>query len=49
MKKVKFNLAMAGYTYNKFSVDRTLDDLERLDIHYLCVSVSVFASEPTTR
>ncbi len=37
MKKAKFNLAMAGYTYNKFSVDQTLDDLERLDIHYLCV------------
>lgn len=37
MKSVKFNLAMAGYTYNKFSVDQTLDALEKLDVHYLCV------------
>ena len=38
MKTVKFNLAMAGYTYNKFSIDQTLDALERLDVHYLCVT-----------
>jgi sugar phosphate isomerase/epimerase len=37
MKAIKFNLAMAGYTYNKFSVDQTLDALEKLDVHYLCV------------
>ena len=37
MKPIKFHLAMAGYTYNKFSIDQTLDDLERFDVHYLCV------------
>ena len=37
MKAIKFNLAMAGYTYNKFTVDQTLDALEKLDVHYLCV------------
>jgi sugar phosphate isomerase/epimerase len=37
MKAIKFNLAMAGFTYNKFSVDKTLEALEKLDIHYLCV------------
>jgi sugar phosphate isomerase/epimerase len=28
---------MAGYTYNKFKLDQTLDDLEKYDVHYLCV------------
>ena len=28
---------MAGYTYNKFTLDQTLDALEKLDVHYLCV------------
>ena len=37
MKAVKFHLAMAGYTYNKFTIDQTLADLERFDVHYLCV------------
>ena len=37
MKPIKFNLAMAGYTYKQFSVDQTLQALERLDVHYLCV------------
>lgn len=37
MKAIKFNLAMAGYTYNKFTLDQTLKDLERFDVHYLCV------------
>ena len=37
MKAIKFKLAMAGYTYNKFTVDQTLDALEKLDVHYLCV------------
>ena len=37
MKTIRFHLAMAGYTYNKFSIDQTLDDLERFDVHYLCV------------
>ena len=37
MKAIKFKLAMAGYTYNKFTVDQTLHALEKLDVHYLCV------------
>ena len=37
MKAIKFKLAMAGYTYNKFTVDQNLDALEKLDVHYLCV------------
>ena len=35
--KVPFKLGMAGYTYNKFSIDETLAFLERLDVHYLCI------------
>lgn len=31
-----FKLGMAGYTYNKFSLDETLADLERFDVHGLC-------------
>lgn len=34
---VKFHIAMAGYTYNRFSLDETLADLEKYDVHYLCV------------
>ena len=37
MKSIKYHLAMAGYTYNKFTIDQTLADLERFDVHYLCV------------
>ena len=33
----RFNIAMAGYTYNKFNLDQTLADLEKFDVHYLCV------------
>ena len=36
-KKVPFKLGVAGYTYNKFSIDETLAFLERLDVHYLCI------------
>ena len=36
-KKVPFKLGIAGYTYNKFSIDETLAFLERLDVHYLCI------------
>ena len=35
--KAKFKLAMAGYTYCRFNVDKTLADLEKYDVHYLCV------------
>ena len=36
-KKVPFKLGIAGYTYNKFSIDETLAFLEKLDVHYLCI------------
>ena len=36
-KKVPFKLGVAGYTYNKFSIDETLVFLEKLDVHYLCI------------
>ena len=32
-----FKLGVAGYTYNKFSIDETLAFLEKLDVHYLCI------------
>jgi len=35
--KVRFHLGMAGYTYNKFTLDQTLEALEKFDVHYLCV------------
>lgn len=36
-RKVCFRLGMAGYTYNKFSIDQTLEALERFGVHHLCV------------
>ena len=35
--KPRYHVAMAGYTYNKFTIDQTLADLEKYDVHYLCV------------
>ena len=35
--KVPFKLGVAGFTYNKFSIDETLVFLEKLDVHYLCI------------
>ena len=35
--KVRYHVAMAGYAYNKVKLDQTLDDLEKYDVHYLCV------------
>ena len=35
--KVPFKFGIAGYTYNKYSIDETLAFLERLDMHYLCI------------
>lgn len=32
-----FHLGMAGYTFVNFDLDTTLDILQRLDIHYLCI------------
>ena len=28
---------MAGWTFNKFDIDKTLETMERCDVHYLCI------------
>ncbi len=33
----KFRLGMAGYTFNKFDIDKTLEVMQRVDVHYLCI------------
>ncbi len=33
----KFNLSVAGYTFAKFDIDETLEVLQQLDLHYLCI------------
>ncbi len=35
--KVPFKLGMAGYTYHKMTLDKTLEALQKLDVHYLCI------------
>lgn len=32
-----FHLGMAGYTFVKFDIDRTLAFMKRIDVHYLCI------------
>ena len=32
-----FNLGMAGYTFHKFDLDKTLETLKSTDVHYLCI------------
>lgn len=32
-----FKLGMAGYTFVKFDIDKTLEILKRTDVHYLCI------------
>ena len=32
-----FKLGMAGYTFVNFDIDKTLDIMQRLDVHYLCI------------
>ena len=32
-----FHLGMAGYTFNKFDLDRTLAFMKKIDVHYLCI------------
>ena len=32
-----FNLGMAGYTFHKFDLDKTLETLKETDVHYLCI------------
>jgi sugar phosphate isomerase/epimerase len=33
----KFKLGMAGYTFAKFDLDKTLETLKKMDVHYLCI------------
>jgi len=33
----KFKIGMAGYTFNKFDIDKTLETLQRENVHYLCI------------
>lgn len=32
-----FKLGMAGYTFHKFDLDRTLETLKETDVHFLCI------------
>lgn len=32
-----FKLGMAGYTFAKFDLDKTLETLEKTNVHYLCI------------
>jgi len=33
----KFKIGMAGYTFAKFDIDKTLETLQRADVHYICI------------
>ena len=33
----KFKVGIAGYTFVKFDLDKTLETLKALDVHYLCI------------
>lgn len=33
----KFKLGVAGYSFAKFDLDKTLETLQRIDVHYLCI------------
>jgi inosose dehydratase len=33
----KFKIGMAGYTFAKFDIDKSLETLQRADVHYLCI------------
>jgi sugar phosphate isomerase/epimerase len=33
----KFNVGMAGYTFNKFNLDQTLEMMQKCDVKYLCI------------
>src|SRR5690242_3850254 len=32
-----FRLGVAGFTFNKFKLDPTLEMLKKVDVHYLCI------------
>jgi inosose dehydratase len=33
----KFKVGMAGYTFLKFDLDKTLETMKKVDVHYLCI------------
>jgi sugar phosphate isomerase/epimerase len=33
----KFKVGMAGYTFVKFDLDKTLETMKKTDVHYLCI------------
>lgn len=33
----QFRVGMAGFTFAKFDIDKTLETLQRTDVHYLCI------------
>ncbi len=33
----KFRVGMAGYTFAKFDIDKTLETMQKVDVHYLCI------------
>ncbi len=33
----KFKVGMAGYSFVKFDLDKTLETMQRADVHYLCI------------
>ncbi|MEA5063104.1 MAG: sugar phosphate isomerase/epimerase, partial [Petrimonas sp.] len=33
----KFKVGMAGYTFAKFDLDKTLEIMQKCDVHYLCI------------
>lgn len=33
----KFKVGMAGYTFAKFDLDKTLETMKKADVHYLCI------------
>ena len=35
--KVPFKFGFAGYTFNKFKTERTLELVQAMDVHYLCI------------
>ena len=32
-----FKVGMAGYTFVKFDLDKTLETMQKMDVHYLCI------------
>ena len=33
----KFKIGMAGYTFLKFDIDKTLETMQKVDVHFLCI------------